>query len=131
MPINDTARHRILTTIVGFFNEVGLVDNSQSVSLGTAWGSVIGSMLPARTQLYWTAPSSTSTTSSISLLNQAIYFPLTWTVPQNKVLSKLYLLTPSTLLIVGIINVPTPVPTFSVDGAYHVRGITLTLGEIA
>ncbi len=129
MPIAQTARARILSSIISQFNEVALIDNTASVQVGNTFASVSNVLIPSRIPLTWSSISVIGNGSYVSITNTAISNPLTWTVGQNKVLSKLLLISPSTLIVVGIINVPTPVPTYTNQGAYHTRSLGLTLGE--
>lgn len=129
MPVVTTVLNNMLTTIASYFDRAYLVeDPTNAIAVGAPATTINTYRIDTLRALTW----GTASGGSISTTNSAIATPLNYSVPQNDAPNKLVLTNnDGTELYQGIIALPAPLPTYTAgDGAYYVRGITLTLTEV-
>ena len=136
MALQVAVKNKMLDTMKGYFKKLYLAQNATggAVTLDMALnnpavlpkiGNIVGK------DLTWGAADA----SAVATTNTYQSNPLNFSVPGNATLIQLYLTddnaTQSARVIYGIITIPSPSPTYpSGDGAYYVRGITISLAEV-
>lgn len=131
--LSEYISKRIMNNLVSYFQKVAITDNGTTAPVGTNVSLILSNIQhPGLINLSWgTTGYSAGTTTNLTS-NTVTSNPMTWTIPQNEVLSKIILTYDSggNQIIAASFNIPS-VPSYSGgSGAYHLRAIQVTMTEV-
>lgn len=127
MALTTYSKNAILNSIKGNFTKVRLIYDN--LSSPTALGSAVSShtLYGAEVGLVWATASNGSSVATTNSYNST---PIMFAVQQNGTPNRVILHNASNVSLAKI-DLPATLPTYTTgDGAYYVRGITLTLIEV-